>query len=90
MAPGDGAVLWRHRGQTFGLGNWLLVGDVLFAMDGDTGTLHMIEASPEGYRPLGSATVVGGHEAWAPLAYVNGKLLCRGLGRMVCLEVGRP
>ncbi|MFW6146294.1 MAG: PQQ-binding-like beta-propeller repeat protein [Planctomycetota bacterium] len=86
----DGTVAWRHEGQTFGLGNWLLVGDVLFAMDGDTGTLHMIEATPDGYTSLGRASVLDGHEVWAPMAYVNGKLICRDMDTMVCLEVARP
>jgi len=86
----DGEVVWRHADDTFGLGSWIVVGDVIFILDGDTGVLRMIEASPDGYKQLAEAPILGGHDVWAPLAYVNGKLICRDMGKMVCLEVGKP
>ena len=84
-----GKIVWQYDQATFGLGNWVLAGDVVFVMDGDTGTLRLLEPSATGCTELASAPVVGDHEVWAPMAYANGKLILRGLSRMVCVEVGK-
>jgi len=86
----DGKVVWSSGPNTnFGLGPFLLAGDLFFVMD-DLGTLTLLEASTAGYKPLGTARVLTGHDAWGPLVLVGGRLLARDLTRLVCLEVGRP
>jgi outer membrane protein assembly factor BamB len=84
----DGKVVWSSGPNTnFGLGPWLLAGDVIFVMN-DTGKLTLVEASTSGYRELGTAEVLKGHDAWGPMALAGGRLLARDLTRLVCLEVG--
>ena len=86
----DGKVVWSSGPKTnFGLGPWLLAGDVIFVMD-DTGKLTLVEASTGGYKELGAAQVVNGHDAWGCMALAGGRLLARDLTKMVCLEVGTP
>lgn len=84
----DGKVVWSSGPKTnFGLGPFLLAGDVIFVMD-DTGKLTLVEASTSGYKELGSAQVLSGHDAWGPMALAGGRLLARDLTKLVCLEVG--
>jgi len=86
----DGNVIWAS-GQTerFGLGPFLIADEKMFIMN-DDGILTMIRASADGYTKLAQAKVLSGHEAWAPLAIVDGRLLVRDTTRMVCLDVAKP
>ena len=87
----------------FGIGPFLLAEPaqagapaLLFLMD-DNGLLTLAEATPAGYKPRGQMQAVvhvdedgeehPGHDAWAPMALVHGRLLLRDLTRMVCLDV---
>jgi outer membrane protein assembly factor BamB len=84
----DGKPLWTSgSGQQFGLGSFLLADDLLFALN-DSGTLRLVEGSPERFRLLGQAQVLKGRESWAPMALVGTRLLARDLTRLVCLDVG--
>jgi outer membrane protein assembly factor BamB len=83
----DGKVLWASgAGHTFGLGSFLLADGLIFALN-DSGTLSLIEATPEKFVLLGQAPVLKGHESWAPMCLVNGRLLARDLTHLVCLDV---
>lgn len=86
----NGKVVWasgpEHR---FGLGPFLIAGGLLYVMD-DTGLLTMVEATPQGYKPLDQAQVLSGHDAWGPMAILDGRLILRDLTRMVCLNVAAP
>lgn len=85
----DGKVLWASgSGTKFGLGPFLVADGKIYVMD-DHGTLTMAVATPEAFRPLGSAQVLDGHDSWGPMALAGGRLLVRDLTRMVCLEVGK-
>lgn len=86
----EGKVAWASGPEVvFGLGPLLMADGLLLAMS-DGGLLSMMEAVPEGYRPLGEAQVLpDAHEAWAPLAMAGGRLLARDLNRMVCLDLTR-
>jgi outer membrane protein assembly factor BamB len=85
----EGRQRWASGSQNrFYLGPYLIADGVILALNDRKGTLHMIEASPTGYRELARAKVLGGHDGWAPMALVNGKLLLRDLTEMVCLKVG--
>jgi len=84
----DGKVVWASGpGETFGLGSFLLAGDLIFALN-DSGKLRLIEASPARFNPLGEAQPLNGRESWAPMALAGDRLLVRDLTRLVCLEVG--
>jgi len=84
----DGKIAWQHSGTTFGLGGLLMANEMLYVMEGDTGTLRLMAANPAGYKELGSAGVLEAHEAWGPMAYANGKLILRGFNELVCIEIG--
>ena len=81
----DGTVHWTSgAGAKFGLGPFVVVDGRLLVLD-DRGTLTLASTGADGYRPLAPAAVVPGHEAWAPLAIADGRLLVRNLTRMACL-----
>jgi outer membrane protein assembly factor BamB len=61
--------------------------DNKFFILNDNGELSMIKASLNGFEPLAQARVLKGHDAWAPMALVDGKLLLRDSKQMICLDV---
>ena len=73
----------------FGLGPLLLADGLLFVLNDQEGTLHLVEASPAGYNELARVKVLDGHDAWAPMTIVAGRLILRDLTEMVCLELPR-
>jgi outer membrane protein assembly factor BamB len=85
----DGQIAWSSgHGQQFGLGPFLLAGDLVFAMN-DSGTLTLLEATPEKFHRLAQAQVLHGRESWGPMSLAGTRLIVRDLTRMVCLEVGQ-
>jgi outer membrane protein assembly factor BamB len=72
--------------QRFGLGPYLLA-DGKFLILNEDGVLTLAEASTEAYRPLASAKVLEGPDAWAPMALVAGRLIVRDTRRMVCVDL---
>jgi outer membrane protein assembly factor BamB len=86
----DGKEVWTSEGQaSFGLGSFILADGMFFVMEGDTGKLHMIEASTTGYKELGSAQVLNGQEVWGPMAISGGRMVLRDLTKMICIDL-RP
>jgi len=85
----DGAIVWDSRAQrrTFEMGNLLIADGKIFILNGRGGRLHMVAASPDGYKELGSVSLLSGQQVWAPLAYSNGRLLVRDLQKLVCLDL---
>jgi outer membrane protein assembly factor BamB len=73
----------RRFGQ---YGPFLVADGKLLILDQD-GTLTIAEASTEAYVPLGSAKILEGPDAWAPMALVAGRLIARDTHRMVCLDL---
>jgi outer membrane protein assembly factor BamB len=89
----DGKVLWKTGPKlVFNDGGLICADGKLFAMDGATGELYLVEASPAGYRELAKAKVLEakGKMAWAPMALSDGKLIVRDLNEMKCLDVRAP
>jgi outer membrane protein assembly factor BamB len=88
----SGKVLWesghQHRFPK-GYGSWLIAGGKIFVMNGDDGTLSILEATADGFRPLSQARVLQGHDAWGPMAMAAGRLIVRDFTTMVCLDVSR-
>ena len=86
----DGKEVWRSEGKAFfGLGSYILADGMFFVLEGDTGTLRLIEASTTEYRELDHAQVLSGDNVWGPMALSNGKLVLRDMAKMVCIEVGK-
>lgn len=84
-----GKVVWlSERGQSFGLGSFLMADGLIFALN-DSGKLSLIEATPQLFRQLGQAQVLSGRESWGPMALAGGRLIARDLTRIVCLDVGQ-
>ena len=72
--------------ERFGLGPYLAADGKFFILR-DDGVLALLEVSAVGYKPLAQAKVLDGHDAWAPMALVQGRLIVRDSRRMVCLDV---
>jgi outer membrane protein assembly factor BamB len=88
--PAGRRLLWSS-GKTarFGqYGPYLLADEKLIVLSED-GTLTMAEASIEKFLPLGSARILDGPDAWAPMALVAGRLIARDPHRMVCVDLRR-
>lgn len=86
MSP-DGGHLWNSgKNWRFGLGPFMIVGDRILLLS-DDGVLTMADATADYFDPLASADVLDGREAWGPLAFVDGRLLCRDAEHMICLDL---
>ncbi len=84
----DGKEVWTSEGKaSYDLGSYLLADGMIFALEGATGVLHLLEASTTGYKELAKAPVLKGPEVWAPIALSDGKLVIRDLAKMICLDV---
>ena len=84
----EGVMKWLSgASDRFGLGPFLMVGgEKMFLLD-DSGTLTLARTTPDGYIRLARARVLEGREAWAPMAFADGRLLIRDSKRLVCLDV---
>lgn len=84
----NGNLTWESDpADTYGLGPFLLAGDLIYAMD-DDGLLRLIRARPDRYEPRGHIQALEGRESWAPMALAGTRLLVRDFTRMTCLDVG--
>jgi hypothetical protein len=85
----DGKVLWRTgKSPNFQRGHMILADGMIYIIDGQAGSLHLLEPSPSGFKELAKADgLLGGKEIWAPPALSNGKLVIRDQGQMKCLDV---
>ena len=86
----DGKVVWEEGSAPgFELGALILVDELILNQNGKNGDIHLIEPSPEGYKELGKASFFDSKisQAWAPLAFSNGKLIIRDLEKMVCIDL---
>lgn len=73
----------------FELGALIMIDGMIINQNGKNGNLHLIDPSPEGYKEVGKASffTMKGAQAWAPMAYANGKLLARDNEKLVCVEL---
>jgi outer membrane protein assembly factor BamB len=80
-------IIWSSgKTKRFGLGPFLLADDKFFILS-DEGVLTVIEASKNKYTQIAEAKILQGHDAWGPLAIVDGKMLARDSRQMVCIDV---
>lgn len=73
----------------FDLGGMILIGDLIVNQNGKNGDIYLIEPSPEGYKELGRASFFDSKksQAWAPIAYYDGKIIVRDQEKMVCVDL---
>jgi outer membrane protein assembly factor BamB len=84
-----GEVKWTEK--AYGKGSLLLAGDK-FIIYSDRGLVAVVEASPTGCKEISryqalEATASQGKDTWASPVLANGKLYCRSLENLVCLDV---
>jgi len=86
--PDDiGGFAWMSGTMSrFGLGPYI-VADGKFYILSDDGVLTVMRADTTGPVILGQAKILDGHDAWGPMALVNGRLLARDSRRMVCVDL---
>ncbi len=84
----DGKEKWRTgRNPWFDMGDILIAGGLLFAVNGKNGELVMVRPAPDGYHELGRAALLRGPQVWAPMAFADGLLLLRDQHTMVCVDL---
>lgn len=80
-----GEVKWSDRATGKGT---LLIADGRIVALSEKGELMVADASPEGFKPLARAQILGG-KCWTMPALANGKLYARNAkGDIVCLQLG--
>ena len=83
-----GKVAWKtSNDQTEENGSLLIADGKIFSLSSESGTLRLVQATPEGYKELASAAVTTGRNIWAPMAISDGKLLLRNRRTLICLDV---
>ena len=83
----DGNEVWNSGRDKFGRGPYMIADGLLVLLD-DKGLLTIADATPETYRAVAQAQVIEhGHDAWAPMALVDGRLILRDLTRMKCVSL---
>jgi outer membrane protein assembly factor BamB len=84
----DGKQLWASGGKAkFGLGPFLIA-DGMLLMLSDTGTLNLVEPTPDAFKPVAQARIFDhAHEAWGPMAMSGGRLFARDLTRLACFDL---
>lgn len=87
MAP-DGKRVWSSGGSRFGLGPFLIADGYLLVLDDESGALTIAKADPAGYKESAKLPLLKGHDAWAPMAFAEGRLILRDLTEMICVDLG--
>jgi len=84
----EGNPVWTSgSANKFGLGPYMIADGLIYVMSNE-GVLTLVEATPSGYQQLAQADIFPhGHEAWGPMAMVNGRLIVRDFTQMACLDV---
>jgi outer membrane protein assembly factor BamB len=85
----DGTIRWYSDDNKFGLGPFMIANGKIFLLS-DSGVLTMAAVSSSGYRKLAQVDVLEGHDAWGPMAVVDGHLIVRDMKTMKCLDLRKP
>ncbi|MCP4311962.1 MAG: PQQ-like beta-propeller repeat protein [Bacteroidetes bacterium] len=89
----EGELCWKEKeAPGFEMGGMIMVDGLIINQNGKNGDIHLIQPSRLGYEELGKASFFspGKNQAWAPLAFSNGKLIVRNLEKMVCVDLVNP
>ncbi|MCJ7812315.1 hypothetical protein MUP95_03215, partial [bacterium] len=85
----DGQIKWKTgRSPLFERGGMILADGLLLSTDGST-KLYLIEPDPSAFKPLASAVLLETGQNWAPLALIDGKLLIRDQGQLMCVKIAQ-
>jgi len=80
-------LLWTSgKEYRFGLGPYIIADDKFFILN-DDGMLTIAKLSTSSFQVLDQAQVLEGHDAWAPLAIANGKMVLRDSKTMICIDI---
>jgi len=86
----DGKVVWTsgadEKFREQGMGPYLSANGLFFIL-ADNGRMALAEATPAAYRRVANAQVLHGHDASAPMAVADGRLICRDLTTLLCLDI---
>ena len=82
----DGKHIWDSGTARFGLGPYVVADGKLYVLS-DQGVLTIVDPNASKYTPLGQARILGGSDAWAPLAVAGGRMIARDLTKMVCIDL---
>lgn len=84
----NGTLVWSTgRDPNFERGSMLLADGHIYAINGNNGTMVVIEPSPDGYKQIAETKFLGGKTVWAPLVLSNGLLYIRDQQKLVCLDI---
>lgn len=93
----EGRIAWETgASHHFDHGPLLLADGLLFVLHGQRGSLHLVEATNEGFRELAQTQVFPEAETtmrdriWTPMALADRRLVLRHGGELKCLWVGEP
>lgn len=88
VSPDDVTKIVWSSGKTtrFGLGPYMIADNKMFILS-DDGTLTMIKPNAKSYLQLAQKKLFDGHDAWAPLALADGKMLLRDSKTMFCIDL---
>ena len=82
-------VIWTSGKEgRFGLGPYLIADNKMFVLS-DDGTLTMIKPDSKKYVQIAQKKLFDGHDAWAPMALVDGRLLLRDSNTMYCVNISQ-
>lgn len=87
-SPDDISNIIFSSGKTkrFGLGPYIIADNKFYILS-DEGVLTIIKVSKDSYQELSEYKILQGHDAWGPMAIVNGRLLARDSRQMICLDL---
>lgn len=83
----EGKQLWVEESFSFGLGPYMAVGDKLLVLQDNPVILHIFDVGPEGATLLASYEVIKGLDAWAPMAFADGRLVLRDTTKLACFDL---
>lgn len=82
-------IIWTSgKDSRFGLGPYLIADKKMFILS-DDGTLTMIKPDSKSYVQLAQKKLFDGHDAWAPMAIADGRLLLRDANKMYCVNISQ-
>lgn len=80
-------LLWSSgKAKRYGLGPYIIADKKFFILS-DEGELTIINAETNQFEELGKYKILDGHDAWGPMAIVDGRLLARDSKRMACIDL---
>ncbi len=87
----SGQVKWKTgRQPNYEKGCVAVADGKLYILDGKAGVLRMVKPDPSAHTELAAVKVLTKGPFWAPLAIVDGKLICRDQREIKCLDISAP